>query len=83
MKIVRCQETIDGRRGFTYTVQTSACAFDDPHDGTGTFDTSSVVACSGSTSGTTDSNPFDYARVSVVVSWTDEPGISTRNPGGR
>jgi prepilin-type N-terminal cleavage/methylation domain-containing protein len=59
------------RRNFTYTVQVTACAFDDPQDGSGQLDTTRFTTCQGSTTGTSDRNPLDYARVSVTVSWTE------------
>jgi prepilin-type N-terminal cleavage/methylation domain-containing protein len=65
------------RRNFTYTVQASACAVDDPADG-------EVPAAQHDTtfnwcdtySGTSDANnnPLDYAKANVLVTWRDRGG---------
>ena len=57
------------RRNITYKVQVTACAMDDSQDGLGSQDPS-FAWCSDSATGTADSNPLDYARVKVVVTWT-------------
>lgn len=63
------------RRGFTYTVELSACAVDDPKDGTGPH-AGAITFCPDSASpGTVDRNADDYRRVSVALSWTHE-GVS-------
>jgi prepilin-type N-terminal cleavage/methylation domain-containing protein len=66
------------RSPYTFSVSFSACSLDDPGDGTG--DHSNAPSSGGSwcpdvaASGTTDSNPDDYKRVSVTVTPT---GTST------
>ncbi len=55
------------RRGITYTVEGSACIFDDATDKTAAHD---ATYCSNSaTSPLGDTNPDDYRRVSFDVSW--------------
>src|SRR3954447_18110251 len=58
-----------GQTGFTYTVDATMCSIDDISDGYG--DRSGVSWCSaGVPSGTADSQPEDFKRVAVTVSWT-------------
>jgi prepilin-type N-terminal cleavage/methylation domain-containing protein len=58
-----------GQTGFTYTVDATMCSIDDISDGYG--DRSGVTWCSaGVPSGTADSQPEDFKRVAVTVSWT-------------
>jgi prepilin-type N-terminal cleavage/methylation domain-containing protein len=58
-----------GAAGFTYTVDATMCSIDDVSDGYG--DPSGVTWCSaGVPSGTADSQPEDFKRVAVTVSWT-------------
>src|SRR4051812_17877264 len=58
-----------GQTGFTYTVDATMCSIDDVSDGYG--DRSGVTWCSaGVPSGTADSQPEDFKRVAVTVSWT-------------
>ncbi|MFL5781638.1 MAG: prepilin-type N-terminal cleavage/methylation domain-containing protein [Thermoleophilaceae bacterium] len=60
------------RRRITYTVAVSVCTYDDPKDGMGPHD-SNYCSDTG-TAGTADSNPSDYKRIVVQVSWTDFRG---------
>jgi prepilin-type N-terminal cleavage/methylation domain-containing protein len=61
------------QRGITYTLTTSECAIDDPKDGYGphvnAFGENNFCAES-STTGTADSTPEDFKRITVEVSWT-------------
>lgn len=63
------------RRGVTYTVTASACAFDDATDGTASHD--STFCSSSATTPPGDSNPDDYRRVTFDISWTDR----SKRPG--
>jgi Tfp pilus assembly protein PilV len=65
------------RRRITYTIEVTACTFDDGTDDTGTHD---ATFCSNSaTSPAGDSNPDDYRKVVFTVSWKDGP--NTRHVG--
>jgi hypothetical protein len=55
------------RRQIPYTLSVSECYLDDPADGRGSHDSN---FCSGSASGSSDSQPIDYKRFNVSVSWT-------------
>jgi prepilin-type N-terminal cleavage/methylation domain-containing protein len=56
------------RRGnVTYSVTVDSCAYDDAADGAGVH--SSSQFCADAPAGTADSDPDDYTRISVVVSW--------------
>ena len=57
------------RRGFTYTVAVSSCAVDDSKDGAGSHATGGFCSESAA-AGTGDSDPEDYKRVTVEVTWT-------------
>src|SRR4051812_20114783 len=58
-----------GATGFTYTVDATMCSIDDVSDGYG--DRAGVTWCDASIpSGTADSQPEDFKRVAVTVSWT-------------
>jgi len=57
------------RQGFRYTLTLNECAVDDPADGLGVH-TDSSLFCSDSTgTGTADSAPQDYKRLSLSVQW--------------
>ena len=56
--------------GLDYTITASVCSVDGGTDGYGGHGGSSYCPDSTST-GTADSNPVDYKRVDVVVSWDD------------
>jgi Tfp pilus assembly protein PilV len=59
------------RHGITYTVTATACRVDDSVDGLGAHSSSADPSyCAGST-GTADSNPDDYRRVTIDVTWTN------------
>lgn len=59
----------NGSSAFTYTVDATMCSIDDVSDGYG--DRAGVTWCSaGVPSGTADSQPEDFKRVAVTVSWT-------------
>ena len=62
------------RRNQTYTITLSVCSVDDNQDGLG--DTGGGNFCTASAGGP-DTNPDDYKRISVDVSWTR--GGTTRN----
>jgi prepilin-type N-terminal cleavage/methylation domain-containing protein len=62
------------RRGATYTVSVSVCTVDDPSDSVGASDDPSTFCAPVPTlpgGQTADSNPNDYKRATVTVSWTD------------
>ncbi|MDP8943398.1 MAG: prepilin-type N-terminal cleavage/methylation domain-containing protein [Actinomycetota bacterium] len=62
------------RRGFTYTVTVDACSVDDADDGAGDHP-EGISFCAGSAAaGGPDSDPEDYKRVIVDVSWTRGSG---------
>ncbi|MDX6689498.1 MAG: hypothetical protein QOG15_955 [Solirubrobacteraceae bacterium] len=56
------------RRGVTYTVTATTCAFDDPSDGYAASPPTN--ACNANTAGT-DSNGDDFRRVTFTLSWQD------------
>lgn len=58
------------RRAITYTVTAAVCSVDDELDGYGAH---SGGFCADSAAGTTDLNPDDYKRVSVLVTWQRGP----------
>jgi Tfp pilus assembly protein PilV len=62
------------RRGTTYTVQVSVCSFDDPKDGQSL--TPPVNACDPAPTSvsSSDSNPDDYRRVKLTITWDRGPG---------
>jgi type II secretory pathway pseudopilin PulG len=63
------------RRGTTFTIAVTACAFDDPRDGTGTHGPS---FCSDvGAAGTADASADDYSRVKVTVTWSTASGRGT------
>lgn len=55
--------------GFTYTVNASMCSIDDASDQYGSH-TGLTMCDSATPTGTGDSQPEDFKRVSVTVSWT-------------
>ena len=63
------------RRGFTYTVTTNVCAFDDGRDGGGVHDAGSFCADSATATTPPDLTPEDYKRVRVDVTW-EQAGIT-------
>jgi hypothetical protein len=65
------------RRNFTYTIQASACAVDDPADGQvpqAQHDTAFNWCDTYSGTSDTNNNPLDYAKANVLVTWTDHGG---------
>jgi Tfp pilus assembly protein PilV len=56
------------RRGITYTINASECSVDDRTDSYGQHD--STFCSDSSTQGTSDSQPTDFKRVTVDVSWS-------------
>lgn len=61
------------REGTTYTIDANVCWVDEPADGYGAR--TSGPFCDGSgAGGTSDSNPVDFKRVSVEVSWNTPAG---------
>lgn len=69
------------RRGQTYNVAVSICTVDDPSDGVGQNDDPASYCSVPAATGTVDSNPADYKRASVTVSWTDSGGRSSISEG--
>ena len=57
------------RRGIAYTVSPVVCSLDDPADGLGAH-TAASFCTSSSATGTADSQPEDFKRVAVTVTWT-------------
>ena len=66
------------RRRFTYTVSLTTCTVDDARDGIGAHD---ATYCAGTpatpASGALDTDPEDYKRVTVDVSWSRESTTRT------
>jgi len=62
--------TID-RRGVTYTITQSTCAYDDPADGYGA--SAPQNACTARVAGA-DSNGDDFRRTTFAIAWTDARG---------
>jgi Tfp pilus assembly protein PilV len=60
------------RRGVTYTVTATTCAFDDPSDGYATAAGTPANACNANAVGT-DANGEDFRRVSFALNWNDGP----------
>jgi len=60
------------RRGVTYTVTSTTCAFDDPSDGYAA--TPPAIACNPSAPAGTDSNGADFRRVTFQLTWNDRGG---------
>jgi hypothetical protein len=58
------------RRGFTYTVTTQVCPFDDAADGGGDHTGGGFCSDSAATTDPADPRPEDYRRVRVEVRWT-------------
>lgn len=71
------------RRNVTYTVTTSVCVFDDPKDGLAPPDSPPANACTPGASAVagapaSDSNPDDFRRVTVTLSWNGGRGAGGR-----
>jgi prepilin-type N-terminal cleavage/methylation domain-containing protein len=63
------RRTPSGGTGFTYTINATMCSIDDNADGYGAR--SGVTWCdTAPAAGTADSQPEDFKRVAVTVSWT-------------
>src|SRR3954468_4104606 len=63
------RRTPSGGTGFTYTINATMCSIDDNSDGYGAR--SGVTWCdTAPAAGTADSQPEDFKRVAVTVSWT-------------
>jgi prepilin-type N-terminal cleavage/methylation domain-containing protein len=63
------RRTPSGGTGFTYTISATMCSIDDASDGYGAR--SGVTWCdTPPAGGTADSQPEDFKRVAVTVSWT-------------
>jgi hypothetical protein len=56
------------RRGTTYTVAPVVCSLDDPGDGLGPK-TAGTFCASSSAAGTVDTQPEDFKRVAITVTW--------------
>ena len=63
------------RRDFGYTVTLNVCSVDDPKDGYGAHD--NALFCSGSSTGTQDTNPDDYKVLTVDLAWADGKGAGS------
>jgi prepilin-type N-terminal cleavage/methylation domain-containing protein len=59
------------RRGTTYTVSLSVCSVDDASDGFSATHDSTFCALAGTSAKPPDSNPVDYKRGKVTISWSD------------
>ncbi len=78
------------RRGITYTVSTSVCAYDDPKDGLGAVAPPNPCPKPAAVAGApAEVNPDDYRRVTHTLSWNarGRPGKTTQaalivNPAG-
>lgn len=64
------------RDGTRYTVTTDVCWIDEPADKLGPRSAGNFCSGSGS-GGTGDSNPIDFKRVTVTVSWRDGAGTGS------
>lgn len=62
------------RRNTSYTVALTVCSVDDPADGFAASHDSSFCALAGASAKPADSNPVDYKRATVNVSWSDQQG---------
>jgi prepilin-type N-terminal cleavage/methylation domain-containing protein len=59
------------RDGYVYTLDATVCRVDDDSDGYGAHDSADPLFCSdNTTTGTADSQPGDYKRVTVTATWT-------------
>jgi prepilin-type N-terminal cleavage/methylation domain-containing protein len=65
------------RRETAYTVALSVCTVDDAADGFATSRDSTFCAVTGSSSKPADTNPNDYRRATLTISWTDQNGPRT------
>lgn len=64
------------REGTTFGVDATACSVDEPADGFGSHAGGSF--CTGATAGgSSDRNPVDFKRVTVVVTWSNGTGRGT------
>ena len=63
------------RRGYTFTVEASACAVDDPKDGAGPRSGAVTFCPDSAPAGTGDRNADDYRRLTLTFSWEHE-GVS-------
>ncbi len=69
------------RRAINYSVVASVCVMDDPADGTGVHP-GALYCADSAPAGAGDTNPDDYKRVTVDVSWRDASGAkSVRQTG--
>src|SRR5215213_1682115 len=48
------------------------CIMDDPKDGGGPRPTTATFCANSAPAGTTDKNPEDYKRITVIVTWKDQ-----------
>ena len=64
------------RRGLDYAVTATVCSVDGPADGLGDHSGGSFCTDSSGT-GNADTNPDDYKRVAVVVSWQNSSGTTS------
>jgi prepilin-type N-terminal cleavage/methylation domain-containing protein len=62
------------RRGTTYTVALTVCSVDDASDGFAASHDATFCATAGTSAKPADSNPVDYRRATVSVSWSDQQG---------
>src|SRR5215213_5413353 len=60
------------RNGTTYAVGIDVCIMDDPKDGGGPRPTTATFCANSAPAGTTDKNPEDYKRITVIVTWKDQ-----------
>jgi Tfp pilus assembly protein PilV len=58
------------RHGITYTLTATACRVDDSVDGLGSHSGGADPAYCAANTGSSDSNPDDYRRVTIDVTWT-------------
>jgi hypothetical protein len=79
------------RKSVEFAITSTICTFDDPIDGLGVPGPANPCPAGNTqgTTGTTDSNPDDFRRVSLAVQWTRGTKVNTiqqtsqiNNPGG-
>jgi prepilin-type N-terminal cleavage/methylation domain-containing protein len=68
------------RRGTVYTVELTACLFDDAKDGAGDHPVSDNYCPDSAVAGTTDKNPDDYRKLDIVITWAQRGGKTGRVP---
>src|SRR4051794_31367308 len=66
------------RRGTSYTLDVTACAVDDAKDGSGQHPAGTFCTTGGGATGSNDSQPQDFMRVTADVTWRGKTGQTRR-----